>query len=64
MKVTLDIERIKETNPKAPSQAVDMTVAASGSSGIMVADNDNIDFGMDNFTLVWRMKDESISDGR
>ena len=41
-------------NPKAMSQAVNMTYAASGSSGITVADNDNIDFGTGNFTLVWR----------
>jgi hypothetical protein len=31
-----------------------MTAAASGSSGITVADNDNIDFGTGNFTLIWR----------
>jgi len=43
-----------QTNPKAFSQAVNMTAAASGSSGITVADNDNIDFGAGNFTLVWR----------
>ncbi len=41
-------------NPKLPSQAVNMTAAAAGSSGITVADNDNIDFGTGNFTLVWR----------
>ena len=41
-------------NPKAMSQGVAMTYAASGSSGIKVADNDNIDFGTGNFTLVWR----------
>ena len=39
---------------RLPNQAVNMTVAASGSSGITVADNDNIDFGTGNFTLVWR----------
>jgi hypothetical protein len=33
---------------------VTLTYAASGSSGITVADNDNIDFGTGNFTLVWR----------
>lgn len=33
---------------------VQMTYAASGSSGITVADNDNIDFGTGNFTLVWK----------
>ena len=41
-------------NPKAMSQGVSMTAAASGSTGITVADNDNIDFGTGNFTLVWR----------
>ena len=39
---------------RLPNQAVNMTAAASGSSGISVADNDNIDFGTGNFTLVWR----------
>jgi hypothetical protein len=39
---------------RLPDQAVNMTAAASGSSGIAVADNDNIDFGTGNFTLVWR----------
>ena len=43
-----------QANPKAPSQGVNMTYAASDSSGITVADNDNIDFGTGNFTLVWR----------
>jgi len=43
-----------EVNSKIPSQAVNMTAAASGSSGIKVADNDNIDFGTGNFTLVFR----------
>jgi len=33
---------------------VQMTYASSGSSGIRVADNDNIDFGTGNFTLVWK----------
>jgi hypothetical protein len=42
------------TNPKAMSQGVNMTYAASGSSGIAVADNDNIDFGTGNFTVVWK----------
>jgi len=39
---------------RLPDQAVSVTAAASGSSGIAVADNDNIDFGTGNFTLVWR----------
>jgi hypothetical protein len=41
-------------NTKMPSQAVELTAAASGSTGITVADNANIDFGTGNFTLVWR----------
>lgn len=43
-----------ETNPKALAQSVNMTAAASGSSGITVADDDDIDFGTGNFTLVWK----------
>lgn len=39
---------------REPDQSVNMTAAASGSSGITVADNDNIDFGTGNFTLVWK----------
>jgi hypothetical protein len=39
---------------REPDQGVAMTTAASGSSGIMVADNDNIDFGTGNFTLAWK----------
>jgi hypothetical protein len=39
---------------RLPNQAVNMTYAASGSSGITVADNTNINFGTGNFTLVWR----------
>lgn len=31
-----------------------MTYASGGSTGIQVADNDNIDFGTGNFTLVWK----------
>ncbi|HHT9145627.1 MAG TPA: hypothetical protein ACFYD4_08105 [Candidatus Wunengus sp. YC61] len=42
------------TNPKSLFQSVAITAAASGSSGITVADNDNIDFGTGHFTLVWR----------
>ena len=37
-----------------PDQGVALTAAASGSSGITVADNDNIDFGTGNFALVWK----------
>ena len=40
--------------PADATQAVRMTYAASGSSGITVADNDNIDFGTRNFTLRWK----------
>ena len=43
-----------DVNPKAMSQGVAMTYAASGSSGIQVADNDNIDFGTGNFTMCWK----------
>jgi hypothetical protein len=39
---------------RLPDQVVNMTAAASGSTGITVADNNNIDFGTGNFTLVWR----------
>lgn len=35
---------------REPDQGVAMTAAASGSSGITVADSDNIDFGTGNFT--------------
>jgi hypothetical protein len=34
--------------------SVTMTAADSGSSGINVVDNDDIDFGTGNFTLVWK----------
>lgn len=34
---------------------VNMTYAASGSSGITVADNDNIDFGTNNYSIVLRL---------
>jgi hypothetical protein len=36
------------------TKAVNMTYAASGSNGIMVADNNNIDMGTNNFTLIWK----------
>jgi hypothetical protein len=41
-------------NPLQEAQGVEMTYAASGSPGIQVADNDNIDFGTGDFTLVWK----------
>jgi len=52
-----------QANPKAPSQGVNMTAAASGSSGITVGDDSNIDFGTGNFTLVakglyWLARDQ------
>jgi hypothetical protein len=43
-----------QTNPLAKSQGVHMTYVASGSSGIAVADNADIDFGTGNFTVSWR----------
>jgi len=52
--IALQTEVDASINPKATAQSVNMTAAASGSSGIMVADNDNINFGTGNFTLVWR----------
>ena len=47
-KVAIDV------NPKAFSQGVALTAATSGSSGIQVPDDDDIDFGTGNFTLVWK----------
>ena len=43
-----------QLNRKAAEQAVVTTYAASGSSGIQVANNANINFGTGDFTLVWR----------
>jgi len=40
-------------NPLALSQGVKMTAADSGSNGIQVANNDDINFGTGDFTLVW-----------
>lgn len=37
-----------------PDQGVALTAAASGSSGITVADDDNIDFATGNFSMVWK----------
>lgn len=39
---------------REPNQGVAMTYAASGSTGIRVADNANINFGTGNFTLCWK----------
>ena len=41
-------------NSNSPEDNVTMTYAASGSSGITVADNDNINFGTGDFTLRWK----------
>jgi len=41
-------------NPLQISQAINMTAAASGSNGIKVLNDDNINFGTGDFTLVWR----------
>ncbi len=41
-------------NPKAMAQAVNMTYAGTGSSGIRVTNDANINFGTGNFTLVWK----------
>jgi hypothetical protein len=41
------------TNPLAQAVSVQMTAAASGSNGIRVLDNDNIDMGTNDFTLHW-----------
>ena len=43
-----------QLNRKASEQAVVTTYAASGSTGIQVANNANINFGTGDFTLVWR----------
>lgn len=40
-------------NPTAIAQSINMTAASSGSNGIAVADNANINFGTGNFTLHW-----------
>ncbi|MDD4986169.1 MAG: hypothetical protein PHQ43_10350, partial [Dehalococcoidales bacterium] len=39
---------------KGFAQAVNMTYAASGSSGIFIGDDADLDFGTEDFTLVWR----------
>lgn len=41
-------------NPLMPTQAVNMTAAGSGSNGITVSDDADIDFGTKSFTLNWR----------
>ena len=42
-------------NPLALSQAVNITAASSGSNGITIADNDDLDFGTGPFSLFWRV---------
>jgi hypothetical protein len=49
-----DVAAANAVTMREPDQGVAMTYAASGSTGILVADNDNIDFGTGNFTLVWK----------
>lgn len=49
MKALMELE-----SSNIPKNSVTMTYAASGSSGITVADNDNIDFGTGNFTIRWK----------
>lgn len=48
------IPKVKYYGPRIPSTyAVNMTAAASGSNGITVADDDDIDFGTGDFFLHW-----------
>jgi len=49
-----DVAAANSVTVREPNQGVNMTYAASGSTGITVADNDNIDFGTGNFTLAWK----------
>lgn len=49
MKALMELE-----SSNIPKNSVTMTYAAAGSSGITIADNDNIDFGTSNFTLRWK----------
>jgi hypothetical protein len=41
------------TNPLAQAVSVQMTDASSGSTGILVLDDDDIDFGTGNFSIHW-----------
>lgn len=45
--------KVHAMNSGPTTLAVSMTAAASGSSGITVADDDDIDFGTGNFTIHW-----------
>jgi len=49
--LSIKSETDAQANPKAPAQGVNMTYAASASTGIAVGDDANIDFGTGNFTL-------------
>jgi hypothetical protein len=51
--VQIVMELAPVANPKAMSQAINMTAASSGSNGIKVLNDDNINFGTGDFTLVW-----------
>lgn len=48
------IPKVKYYGPRIPSTyAINLTAAASGSNGITVADDDDIDFGTGNFFIHW-----------
>jgi hypothetical protein len=49
----LDTYIDQRTNPLQLSSRVAMTAAASGSNGIQVLDNEQVNFGTGNFTLHW-----------
>ncbi|MCD6330233.1 MAG: hypothetical protein J7M10_07820 [Candidatus Cloacimonetes bacterium] len=49
----LDVPVVAKINPLALSQGVTLTAASSGSNGIQVANNDDINFGTGDFTLCW-----------
>jgi hypothetical protein len=52
--VPVDHDYPSDKNALERAQGVHMTAAASGSRGIQVADNANINFGTGDFTLVWK----------
>ena len=47
------VATVSRTNPLRQAVRVAMTAAASGSTGIQVLDNANLDMGTNNFTLHW-----------
>jgi hypothetical protein len=47
------VATVADTNPLAQAVRVAMTAAASGSNGIQVLDNANLDMGTNNFTVHW-----------